>query len=118
MTYTDATVSGTGTYSYQVTCVNFSNLEGLKSDSIVLKNGQVTVVNTSRIQASAPFAPVSRCWDLDNGKLELKAGIVDMYDIRGRFLKTISLKNGGTFDVRSLLGPSAENVVVVKNRAR
>jgi hypothetical protein len=119
MTYTDATVSGTGTYSYQVSCVNYSSLEGPKSDSIVLKNGQVTEIMTVQDKTVVPFSPVSRCWNLDNGRLNLKAGIIDMYDIRGCFLKTVSLKNGGSVDVRSLLGPSAsENLVVVRNRAR
>jgi hypothetical protein len=118
MTYTDATVSGTGTYSYQVTCVNFSNLEGLKSDSIVLKNGQVTEVKNSLSQAPVTSVPISRCWNIDNGKLRLSPGVVDIFDIRGRLLKSVSVKDGATVDVRALLGTQTANVVVVRNRQR
>lgn len=118
MTYTDATVSDTGTYTFQVSCVNYSSLEGAKSDPIVLKSGQVTEVKTSRIVAPVSYAPVSRCWNLGNGRLDLKPGIVDIYDIRGRLLKTMHVKTQSRIDVGSLLENTAESMVMVRNRPR
>jgi hypothetical protein len=42
--------------------------------------------------------------------------MVDIYDLRGRLLKTAELESAGRIDVRALVGFSTENVLLVKNR--
>jgi pimeloyl-ACP methyl ester carboxylesterase len=118
MTFTDANLSDTGTYIYQVSTVNWSDVEGPKSAAIALSHGQVTGTIASRNKTAASFSPVSRCWNLDNGRLDLRAGIIDIYDIRGCLLKTVAVKNGGRMDVKTLLGASAEKMVMVRNRVK
>jgi hypothetical protein len=118
MTFTDNNLSGTATYTYEVSTVNWSDVAGPKSAAIALKAGQVTGVMEIRNQAAAPMTPLTRCWNLDNGRLSLYPGIVTVYDLRGRLLRTVALKDGGNLDLRMLLGPSAETVVVVRNLAK
>ena len=118
MTYTDAGLSDTGTYVYQVSTVNWANIAGLKSDLITLKHGQVNVITAIKNRAAASFTTFSRCFSASNGKLNLNAGFIDIYDIRGRFLKTVSLKEGGLIDVGAILGSSAANeMLMIRTRA-
>jgi hypothetical protein len=118
MTFTDNNLSSTATYTYEVSTVNWSDVAGPKSAAIALKAGQVTGVKEIRNQSAAQMTPLTRCWNLDNGRLSLCPGIVTVYDLRGRLLKTAMLKDGGSLDLRMLLGPSAEKVVVVRNLAK
>jgi hypothetical protein len=118
MTFTDNNLSDTGTYSYQVSTVNWSGFASVKSSALVLKGGQIAAVKVPRNRLASSFAPVSRRFNLDNGVLDLMPGILDIYDIRGCLLKSVSIKDGGRMDVRRFLGPSAGNIVMVRNRSR
>lgn len=119
MTYTDANLSDTGTYLYQVSTVNWADMSGPKSDALALKSGQITEVRAFQNRLATTGTPVSLYCNLGNARRNLRPGVVDIYDIRGCLLKSVALKDGGTVDMRSLLGPSAAGkVVVVKSRTR
>jgi hypothetical protein len=118
MTYTDNNLSDTGTYTYQIATVNWVGVAGAKSSSLALKRGQVTMVAATSLVAEASHRSTLTRWNINSGKINLRAGAVDMFDIRGCLLKSIALKNGGSFDVRALLGGSVGKVVIVKNTVK
>jgi pimeloyl-ACP methyl ester carboxylesterase len=118
MTYTDNSVTDTGTYTYQISCINWSGLAGPKSIALGLSRGQVTGVNTGEMESRTPRPAHSISRLAGNGKIALSAGMVDIYDLRGRLLKTAEIQTAGRIDVRALLGFPAEMVLMVKNRTR
>lgn len=118
MTFTDSTVSDTGTYSYQVSTVNWAGMTGAMSAALVLKRGQITAVLTTR--STGPFSHRTQflCRNAGTGKLQLTPGVVDIYDLHGRLLRTVDVQCRSTMDIRQLLGAKTENVLVVKSRTR
>jgi pimeloyl-ACP methyl ester carboxylesterase len=119
MTFTDNTVNGTGTYTYQISTVNWADMEGPKSAAIALKAGQVTAVgvNPSTVPASS-LPSISLRASLGKGRINLPSGMIGIYDIRGRLLKSLNIANAGSVDINMLLGNCTENVVVVRKKAR
>jgi hypothetical protein len=115
MTFTDATVNDTGTYSYQVSTVNWAGMTGPKSAAIALKAGQVTEAAVTARNADLAHRSTLTRWNVGGGKIDLSAGVVDIFDIRGCLVKTLTLKNSGLVDIKALLGASAGKVVIVKN---
>jgi pimeloyl-ACP methyl ester carboxylesterase len=119
MTCADSTIaaSDTGTYSYQMSTVNWSDVSGPKSEAIVLKQGMVTSVKSETAGPIFSRPPATFCWNVDNGRVSnLVPGIVDIFDIRGRLLKTSIMKAGDKADAASFLGNRTERIVVVRNR--
>ena len=118
MTYSDSFVSDTGTYVYQVACVNWLGGTGPKSGSLALKRGQVTTVLTTQSTGLPAHQTQFLCRNAGNGKLQLSTGIIDIYDLHGRLLKTVDVRSGGAMEARQLLGANADNVLVVRNHVR
>jgi hypothetical protein len=115
MTFTDSTVTSTGTYTYQLSLINWFDFEGAKSDPITLKGGQVTMVAVTALADGALHRSTLTRWNVSSGKIDLSSGIVNIFDIRGCLLKTVTLKNSCLIDIRALLGGSVGKVVIVKN---
>jgi pimeloyl-ACP methyl ester carboxylesterase len=87
MTFTDAGVTDTGTYVYQIACVNWAGLAGAKSASLTLKRGQVTAV--ARISPSRSAAGRKRVfhgWDPRRWIGGPADGIDEVYDARGSLI--------------------------------
>jgi hypothetical protein len=119
MTFTDNNLSDTGTYTYEVGTVNWSNTTGPKSGTLTLKRGQVTGVTTiSTFNATASRKSISLCNTIGNRTLALSPGVIDLYDISGRFLKTVEIKRAVIVSMDALLGGSSEKVLIVRNRVR
>ena len=118
MTFSDSTVNDTGTYSYEVSTVNWAGMPGAMSAALSLKRGQVTGINPSSAESHASRSVYSVFRITGTGKIALSAGMVDIYDLHGRLLRTVELESAGSLDVKTLLGFSAEKVLLVKNRAR
>jgi pimeloyl-ACP methyl ester carboxylesterase len=121
MTFTDATVSDTGTYRYQVSTVNWADVSGPKSEPIALSRGQVT--GAKAISPPSAAAAVSRtetflCGTIGTRALTLSPGMVDVYDIRGRYIKTLVIHREAHISVDDLSGVSSEKVLLVRNRIR
>jgi hypothetical protein len=109
MTYTDATVSDTGTYTFQVSCINYSNLEGDKSVNLTLSKGNVTAA----IPMAQMSIPKSRRIGLAfGGNRALLDGPVALYDVRGRLLARSDLSTGGS--LKALLGKNTNKIFVVQ----
>jgi hypothetical protein len=119
MTFTDATVSDTGTYQYQVSTVNWSDMAGPKSGTLTLSRGRVTGVKANSLPV-AVLTHTSMFLYSAIGKraLNLSPGVVDVYDIRGRCIKTLVIHHEAHFSVDDLSGVSSENVLLVRNRIR
>jgi pimeloyl-ACP methyl ester carboxylesterase len=119
MTFTDSSVNDTGTYAYQVACVNWLDGVGPQSGPFVLKRGQVTAV---RAQPSTghvvSHASLLLRTSIGKGMLNLSPGNFCIYDTRGRLLASVNAGNEGAVDIRRLLGNKVENVLIVKTRAR
>jgi poly(3-hydroxybutyrate) depolymerase len=116
MTFTDANLNDTATYVYQICCVNWSDVAGAKSEVLTLKGGKVTAVKGLHV-TQASTTPFSRCFNLVYCTLRLSAGAVDIYDIRGRLLKSVEMKTAGSIDAKALLGNGgADKMVVVRYR--
>jgi len=118
MTYTDNSVTDTGTYRYQISSVNWSSLAGPKSVALGLNRGQVTGSNTPPMVSQASRMTHSVCRLVGNGRIALSEGTVDIYDLRGRVLKTVEIRTAGMVDVKALLGFTAEKVLMMKSRTR
>jgi hypothetical protein len=118
MTYTDAAVSDTGTYTYQISCVNWSDLAGAKSSSLMLKRGVVSAV---RALASAPARGSTATFlrvNLGASALPLSAEVVALYDINGRLMASADGPRGVTRDLGRSAGTKADKVLIVKCVAR
>jgi pimeloyl-ACP methyl ester carboxylesterase len=91
MTYTEANLTNTDTYAYQVSIVNWSGVAGAKSAVLTLKNGQVTVGIESPLPSARPVSRKSAvfCWNPGACRADLSAGQVDIYDVKGGLLKTL-----------------------------
>jgi poly(3-hydroxybutyrate) depolymerase len=119
MTFTDANVTDTGTYVYQVACVNWSDVAGAKSAAITLKRGIVTgVAALHALPVEPSHTPVSLHMTMGSSSIVLVPGTVAIYDIRGRLLRTEDVRSGGRILLKSIPGTARENVVVVRPRAR
>jgi hypothetical protein len=119
MTFTDANVSDTGTYTYQVSTVNWSDVAGPKSESIALKRGLITGAQAnSPCMATVSHTSISLCSTIGKRVLNLSPGVVDVYDIRGRRIKTLEIHREVQISVEGLLGVSSEKVLLVRTRAR
>ncbi len=117
MTYTDNNLSDTGTYTYEISTVNWADMPGPKSVPIALKKGQVTEVATFQNKVADLKQSTMHFCSLASRKLRLHSGVVDIYDIRGRVLKTVSLTQSGSFNVKTLLGTStSEEMIMIRNR--
>jgi pimeloyl-ACP methyl ester carboxylesterase len=118
MTYTDANLSDTATYTYQVSTVNWYDGIGLKSGNLTLSRGNVTAVSAI---ASAPVTKSRTpycCLHMGIAGYERFSDLVDIYDIRGRLLLSVDIRSSGVNNVKRLLGTRAANVLVIRNRAR
>jgi hypothetical protein len=114
MTFTDANANDTGTYMYQVSTVNWSDVPGPKSAPLTLKRGIITGAGTvSKRSESVPHSSLVRCNTMGGNSLNLFPGMVSVYDIRGRLLKSVEIRNQVTTNVKSLLGNSSMNVFLV-----
>jgi hypothetical protein len=118
MTFTDSTVNNTGTFVYQLCCVNWSDVEGARSAPITLQAGQVTGIKVHNVADKIFHNTKSVFRYAGKGRVALDAGIVDIYDINGRRLKSIELSAAQAVDIAGALGGSLQKVVVVKNRTR
>jgi hypothetical protein len=119
MTFTDATVSDTGTYLYQVCTVNWSDVSGPKSAPIALSRGLVTGTKTlSQLMPATPHTSIFLYCAIGKQVLNLSAGIVDVYDIRGRLVKTMEIRHAAQTSVDGLLGASPDKVLLIRNRVR
>ena len=120
MTFTDGSVTDTGTYVYQIASVNWSDFAGVKSAALTLKRGLVTDAKAFPVYQAAPSPPsISLCVNImGSGSIALSPGMVDIYDMRGCLLKTMEVRSGARINLRSILGATKETVVVVRNRAR
>jgi hypothetical protein len=119
MTYTDSSAGDTVTYVYQVACVNWLNGSGPKSGTLTLKSGQVTAARAvPSTTAAASHASIFLCRNLGNGRIGIFPGVVDIYDIRGRLLKTVDTRGGDAVNIGTLVGSAKGNVVIVRNRVR
>jgi hypothetical protein len=118
MTFADANVSDTGTYAYEVSTVNWSGVAGQKSGALTLKRGLVTVDRTVPHEAvSAAHMSTFLLGTLGKRTLDLSPGVVDIFDIRGRLIKTLEIHREAQIRVDELLGVSSEKVLLVRNRA-
>jgi hypothetical protein len=116
MTFIDPAASDTGTYVYQVACVNWLGGTGPKSGPLALKRGQVTGVKAISSTVPGKSLPATIHLNIGASHLALVPGIVDIFDIRGRLLKSVDVRSGSTMDVRQLFGANTDNVLVVRNR--
>jgi hypothetical protein len=119
MTFTDATVSDTGTYLYQVSTVNWSDVAGPKSAPIALSRGLVTGTRTiSQPSATATHTSMFLCSTIGKRVLNLSPGMVDVFDIRGRLIKSLEIRRAIQTNVEELLGALADKVLLIRNRGR
>ncbi len=119
MTFTDATVSDTGTYLYQVSTVNWADAAGPKSAPIALSRGLVTGTRTiSQPSSTATHTSLSLCSTIGNKALTLSPGVVEVYDLRGNLVKTLEIRHEAQTSVDRLLGVSSEKVLLVRNRVK
>jgi hypothetical protein len=109
MTYTDATVSDTGTYTFQVSCINFSNLEGDKSANLTLSKGNVTAAKPVAQTALPRGRRIGLAFGGNRSALD---GPVALYDVRGRLLARSDLSAGGSLN--TLLGKNKDKIFVVQ----
>jgi hypothetical protein len=116
MTFTDSAVTTSGTFVYQLCCVNWSDVEGIKSAPITLQGGQVTGVKAQNAAGKGLHNAKSVFRYSGKGWLALDAGIIDIYDINGRLLKSFQLPSAQTVDIAGALGGSVQKVVLVKIR--
>ncbi len=117
MTYTDNTVTDTGAYSYQVSTVNWAFMEGPKSGTILLKNGQVGAISElPSVTASASKWSNRLQISLTGGKIYLPAGTFDVYDIGGRLVASFRIDAAKTVDVKAIFDSRSNCVVVMKKR--
>ena len=122
MTFTDATVSDTGTYLYQVSTVNWSDVAGPKSAPIALNRGQVSGIKASSLptaaSASVSHTSMFLCSTVGTRMLAFSPGTVDVYDLRGRLVKTLEIRQRTHASVDDLLGVSSGMVLLVRNRVK
>jgi len=109
MTYTDATVADTGTYTFQVSCVNYSDLEGAKSANLTLANGKITA---AKPLAQTEFSKSRHISMAFGGNRALLYGPVALYDVRGRLLARSDLSTARSLN--ALLGKSTDKIFVVQ----
>jgi hypothetical protein len=50
--------------------------------------------------------------------LNLSPGMVDVFDIRGRLIKTLEIRRATQTNVEELLGALADKVLLIRNRGR
>jgi hypothetical protein len=117
MTFTDNTVTDTGTYLYQVSTVNWSDFAGEKSAALALKRGLVTSVSTAKAQVFL-MPRKSGFLSLTGGRTMLRCapGRFDLYDIRGRLLRTAVVTKEGIVEMKVPAGSTANNLVVLRKR--
>jgi pimeloyl-ACP methyl ester carboxylesterase len=120
MTYTDNnSLSDTGTYTYQVSTVNWSDVAGPKSVSIILKHGLVTGAKTfSDLQATTSHTSIYLYATMGKKTIDLSPGIVDVFDVRGRLIKTLDVRSRVRTNLEELLGNSGEKILIVRNHAQ
>jgi hypothetical protein len=119
MTFTDANVTDTGTYSYQVTTVNWSDVEGARSNTLTLRRGLVTGTRMyAAAMHTAQQSPISLRLNLSAGARGplLSPGVFDIYDIKGRLITTVEVRSAGERDLGRLVGDRAGNVIVLRNK--
>jgi hypothetical protein len=118
MTFTDNNLSDTGTYTYEVSTVNWSGVAGPRSAAIALKRGLVTGTKPAAPQSAATVSHSSIF--LYNGfghrMFTLSPGLVDVYDLRGRLIKTLEIRGQTASTIEGLLGTSPDKVLLVRNR--
>jgi hypothetical protein len=119
MTFTDASVNDTGTYMYQISTVNWSDVAGPKSTSITLSKGLVTGTNTfSHMTTVAANTSISLCSTLNKRAFNLAPGTIDLFDTRGRLIKTLVVQRWERTTANGLVGVSTEKIVIVRNHAQ
>jgi pimeloyl-ACP methyl ester carboxylesterase len=119
MTFTDNNLSDTATYVYQVATVNWQDGTGPKSAPIALKAGQVTEVKTPpAVRDAIPHRSTTLCESYSNGTVNLLPGKVEIYDIRGRLLKSMEVHGKSEITIKSILGKTAEKVMIIQNSVK
>lgn len=116
MTYTDNAVNGTGSYVYQISTVNWSDVPSPKSGSITLNQGTVGIQEEIPSVRAASRASFSLCWSADACMLDLSPGVTDLFDLRGNLLKTVDMLTPAKVDARTLLGSQAHAVIIARKR--
>jgi hypothetical protein len=112
MTFTDATVSDTGTYRYQVSTVNWADVAGPKSGTLTLSRGKVT--GAAAHSARSPAVKQTRISLMYIGSRTLFTGPVAFYDVRGRRLAAADIPKGQRADLTGLLGNRSNTIVVAR----
>lgn len=90
MTFTDAGVTDTGTYTYRISTVNWSDVAGMKSEVLTLKGGQVSVGISAKSAAPRVSSRPSAVFFCNSGGCGVslfpdKAG---SFDIKGGLFRT------------------------------
>jgi hypothetical protein len=114
MTVKDTLPNDTGTYQYQIACVNWSDVTGNKSIALTLKDGQISSVLASANMRTVEYSKGPVRMSVEIGRLYCGAGTIGIFDMQGRLLKTARVQRAGWFHVKNLLGKSAEKVVILK----
>ena len=113
MTVTDANLSDTGTYAYQVSTVNWAGFTGPKSGTLTLKNGVVSIAVPTR--QNAPMMKNAQVSLVYSGNRALfTAPVAAIYDIRGRRLAYGDVSANGKNDIKALLGNKTNSLVLVR----
>jgi hypothetical protein len=55
---------------------------------------------------------------MNNDSIYLQKGIIDLFDLRGRLIKTVPIVKGGMVDLKTLLAARVDNIVIVKAVAK
>jgi hypothetical protein len=120
MTFTDNNLNDTGTYTYEVSTVNWSGVAGAKSAPIALKRGVVTGTKafSSLAAATVSHTSISLCSSIGKRVLNLTPGIVDVFDIRGRLIKTVEIHAQAQRSMDDFSGMTSDKVLLVRNRGR
>jgi hypothetical protein len=118
MTFTDNnSLSDTGTYTYEVSTVNWSGVAGPKSALIKLSRGLVTGTKPDpQVAVTTSHTSIFLCTTFGKKVLNLSPGMFDVYDLHGRLIKTLEVQGQVSLSIDRILGATPEKVLLVKNR--
>jgi hypothetical protein len=118
MTYTDNNLSDAETYAYQVATVNWSDLAGAKSETLTLNKGQVVSIEGRTAERHEARTVTAKsllvCGASDGCMAQLPAGNVALYDLEGKLLRRIGMRERGAVDLAPLLGRSRPHLILMQ----